>query len=112
MEALPDHAHALNIFFAVALYKHEVLFSLVNQKKIEQWLEAVVRLYFHDATPAQSAVTVQWLLKNRAVVWKNAEALFSFEGIIHTTVSEQMCQQEAAVLAAWELFYEDLDRRR
>lgn len=107
---LPSHVHQLNIFFSVALYKHEVLFSVSNQKKIEQWIEAVVRLYLHDRTRAQRRVTMQWLDKNRACVWKNAEALFSFEGIIHTTVTQKMKDQESAVGKAWERFYKDIDR--
>jgi hypothetical protein len=107
--ALPKHAHALNIFFSVALYKHEVLFSVANQKKIEQWLEASVRLYLHDRTAPQRKATMRWLEKNRECIWKNAEALFSFEGIIHETVSDRMKKHERHVTDAWIAFYTDIE---
>ena len=105
---IPEHAHRLNVFFSVALYKHDVLFSTANQKKIEQWLEATVRLYLHDRTPAQRKATMRWLEKNRAFIWKNAEALFSFEGIIHEKVTEHMKTQEKAITEAWSAFNESI----
>ena len=110
MKSLPKYVHKLNIFFSVALYKHEVLFSLANQKKIEQWIEAAARLYLHDKTDSQRRLTANWLLKNKSFVWKNAEALFSFEGIIHTKISPAMKKQEAEIIKAWESFYVDLEK--
>ena len=109
MKEVPPFAHILNIFFAVALYKHEVLFSSANQRKIEQWIEANARLYLHDKTAAQRKSTLQWLIKHRECVWKNAEALFSFEGILHAEVSSKMKQQQQEVTCAWEEFYSDIE---
>jgi hypothetical protein len=109
MKSLPKHVHTLNIFFSVALYKHEVLFSLANQKKIEQWIEASARLHLHDKTVPQRHLTAQWLSKNKSFVWKNAEALFSFEGIIHNKISPTMKKQEAEIIAAWDSFYVDIE---
>jgi len=107
---LPSYVHALTIFFAAALYKHTVLFSKINYKKTEQWIESAVRIYLHDKSILQKKTTLIWLQKNKDVVWKNAEAIFSFEGIIHNKMSTKQQKEEENLLAAWNLFYDKIGK--
>ena len=87
--------------------KHPIL---ENYKKTEQWIESVVRIYLHDKSILQKKTTLVWLQKNRGIVWKNAEAIFSFEGIIHNKLSTNHKKEEQQLLSAWNLFYEHLDK--
>ena len=107
---IPPYVHTLTMFFSAALYKHAVLFSKINYKKTEQWIESVVRIYLHDKSILQKKTTLVWLQKNRGIVWKNAEAIFSFEGIIHNKLSTNHKKEEQQLLSAWNLFYEHLDK--
>jgi hypothetical protein len=107
---VPTYVHRLTIFFSTALHKHAVLFSNVNFKRTEQWIESSVRLFLHDRSSLQKQSTIRWLLKHNVSVWKNAEAIFSFEGIIRDKISDVQRQEEAHLATAWQQFYSYLDK--
>ena len=107
---VPRHVHTLNIFLASALYKHSILFSRTNQKKLEQWIESVVRLYVHDRTRTQRLTTLRWMHKQKTCVWKSIEAVFSFESIIHDALPTRMAHEEGAVSKAWRALYAEVDK--
>ena len=97
------------MFLGIALYKHTILFSTANQKRLEQWIESSTRMYLHDHHVKQREATAQWLLKNRSAAWKSIEAVFSFESIIQEAdTTDVRTRQENEIIAAWERLYADL----
>ena len=108
---LPDCAHRLLLFFTTALHRHDLIFTDTNRHHVEQWVELLARFYLYDTTPATRHATYTLLQRHHTHVWKNAQAVMSFEQLLRHTRTPKMAAFEQQLHNDWTALTRDLRQR-
>ena len=97
---LPHYVHELITVFVGSQIKHDIIYTRANRKKVDDWLQSVVKFYRSSGVKRRSSSarhrTIAVLQKHELEMRRIIEMIVSFEGILTPPPSTTRSSKTAA----------------